>query len=1025
MFSFYRNLKNIYNFNLYSIESWWWDYEKTDSQKISPDNDSLNELSDLSNKVIENSDNKEEAQKLKVMQEMEVSELEYKKNEETRNIVDETVKESRELQLNLTEENNVNILDRFWRMRDRNDMWSDVNKNSLKNILSWKNGDINQIYTEMTPLIQKMEEKVTFTNFRDLRDFLKNNVWYVPDWAFWPWEAEAVYWLITDTKLTQDKFSWNLDYGEKIKILIDFDSSWTIDSDIRFNSSEISALEHLSDKKQYENLLNNLWLDFSSFNDSLSKNYFQAREDLKQSIARFSEMDGTSLRQLLLSKEEFDKSMDFLVKNKYISTELNKQFDNLAKQWINVSDEVIRDAITIIWGAVNGWWYTTDTIWKKVSEITWWVLENFSVWFADWKIWLVIWWGKELFNWTTVSWWVANFIPFASIDQELFNTSEASIWDVFQNKMDWWTKVSINWVITPVIIWWGLNIQRVNEYTWEWLRQMTTKMSWVIDKMMEDPNISFSEFLDANKWEIEKYWKIDDKWIQNLKNFYEWLQLNFNSFWKNNPIEFRNWVLRAYQNELYSNAEWISFSGVNISVFGPIIIWGLSFDKISQSYDKKDTSFVDSYIDGADLWYKEAVNKLKSFNENAIDSVSKFKQKISEIINLKTIKNLEKSLEWELHNFLNWKLDLGKTWNNFTSEMWKLWKDISFLWTPDDSEKILILQNIAINMMKKENLSIDDNWNINLDWNISSYDIKNNRASYFDRIFSKELSWISSEIKSARKEFYEKFWDVNSYELWQVPIDGWIWFTWVRIWPDGKWWYDALNPYVAGSIAAKGWEAMKIPMNLNDKWFYQMVDKLPNHLVVPLISQLEALGYNFPEGDKISNMKNILKNGWVDGIKIGKNAYFAKAAECLNDTVFMDFSITYNEKIVKPGAWDTFVANNIENKINVWISARKQKEENKGGENQKEENEGGEESKTQIEEPVKTPIEEPSKTPTGETPKTPATSELKVNWSTVTGTDITNSSIEWMKASAVNSNTNNSFSAKNSPGIWKGKGKGK
>ena len=210
--------------------------------------------------------------------------------------------------------------------------------------------------------------------------------------------------------------------------------------------------------------------------------------------------------------------------------------------------------------------------------------------------------------------------------------------------------------------------------------------------------------------------------------------------------------------------------------------------------------------------------------------------------------------------------------------------------------------------MKKPWLKVE-NGTVSLDkWlTVEKYDAKHWRATFFDNIFKKEVPDIANSIKSARQEYYKKYWDVNNFQIWQLWLEDGISFSWVQS-GKARW----LNPYVVWHIAEFGWERWKIKISEKSQF---LVNKLPDHITTSLISQLESVWYEFKSSDKSKEIKSIINNWWTGDIKIDYDLYFTKDPECLNDKILMDLKLQKQWEEIKVREWNTYKA---ENDVNSW-----------------------------------------------------------------------------------------------------------
>lgn len=875
-----------------------------------------------------------------------------------------------------TWESNTNIRDDFlWftiSSKERTNLSSNINLDSLKTIL--KNIDLKKLYEDLFRKL-KLNSKGEISFSSSISFFSKDQIiWqdnsyqiekyfedlgYSSNWIFDYKEKSILFSTISDIYKTQQLLN-NWDYSQKSKILFDFNSDWIISSKVNFNLQETQSLLAINNEKTFNNVLTNLWMDPSLFKEDFSKNYFLARELLKDKLASFLENKNTSAKQLLLNPLDFQHS------KKYINSKIEEQNNSLEKTkqqlWkkldealdeynktssekINVSDDVKRQSINLMIWDLNWASLTVDSLWKKVSSLTNWLLDNVSFWYANWKIWLIIWWSKKFLNGkATISGWLANFVPYIWLDWKLIESRNAQKAWAFSNDIKTWVNVEWGINVTPLWFGWHVDFNRSDEQTDTWIQKMVETTSEAIDKYIAEFPKNFEETWFPQE-EKESYEKV----LQEYKN----IILN-NDGSENKALipEFKAWILRAYQNELYKNAEWLKFSWITIWTLWPIVYIGPKFQKISQEYVKKDTNIVDKYIEDnkkrieeenrrleaqllkpIELTSEEIRKWIDAVEKSDLDAVKSVNSQISSYIEWdKIIKALSWSIEKEIHELLKWKgWDISKIFENFISKIDKkntvLIDALNSFKDWNDIRKILILQNVAINLMKKEWLKVKDG-SVNIVWqtnvtryikvkgkkvlvvekvdikNLSDYDSVHGRDKYFDDIFKEEFKAFAWDIQNARKIYYGQYWSKAKYSLRTLSSSEWVAMAWVEIWTWNnkfKW----INPYVTPNIATFekwDWKINFEPKNLEASTT-EMANKIPEHFITPMVNDLTNLGYKFTATDekwKIAEFRELVVAKWKWDLEIKNNFYFAKAWECLNDMILMNFDVKYKNKIIIP-----------------------------------------------------------------------------------------------------------------------------
>lgn len=876
----------------------------------------------------------------------------------------------------------------------REDYFKHVNLWLFKNILNHAEFSIKESYNNILQIQNwKWFRYWDFKSKQVIKFFEK--YWYSSKtFQFWNKYKEAAWLsiLLEDIIKTQEKVnSWN--YAEKSKILFDFNADWKISSKVSFNLQESQALMAINNKTTFDNVLTNLWIDSVAFEKKISENYFIAREELKERLAGFLETKWTSWNMLLLNPSDFDrakKELNSRVEKENISLEQAKiklwqKFDAaLAEKNIKISDEVKRKSINLMVWDLNWASITVDSMWKKISSMTNWLIDNVSFWFADWKIWLIIGWSKQFFNdRVTIGGGLANFVPYLTLNWDLIRTDNATTEEFFAKEMK--TGVNVNaWInVTPLGLGWNITFDKVNEQTATWIKQMVENMSKNLDEFIKYFPAKFedsplAQIQDKNELAVQKA-----NYERTLEEFKRWI---YNSDGTKNDaliLEFKAWILRAYQNELYKNAEWTKFSGITLWVLGPIVYFGPKFQKISQNYVKKDTKFIDEWIQREQLLINQRNERLEksigrdinlsfegwkdwieAVDKSDLDAVKSVNSEISSYIDWKDIiQKLSWTIEKDIHKLLKWNWwDISKIFEKFISQINPKNTDLitelnSFKWEWQNLRQILILQNVAINLMKKEWLKVQ-NGSVNVNWettivtwyktvnwkrtpqykkvkitNLSDYDRVHGRSTYFDNIFKQEFKTFPWDIADARKAYYEKYGTKSNYTLRTLNSSEWIAMAWVEIWT----WKNktkGINPYVTPNIATFDNGDGKInftPKNLKAST-EEMAGKIPEHMITPMINELKLLWYTFKSTDEkwqIQEFRDLVKNSWDNSnLTITNKFYFTKAWECLNDMILMDFDVKYKNSLIIP--WvkidisnakvtklDTYVAENKATDISI------------------------------------------------------------------------------------------------------------
>ena len=806
-----------------------------------------------------------------------------------------------------TKEEITTVLDTFWSAVDKEKWMEEIDMPSFNELIT-KNSPENVYQDVLNHFKNKVNSKwdLVLSLFHIGNWWVFDKYWYKGKWFFWLiWfqESTAFVSMVKDIANTQRKIN-SLSPQDKMEIMLDFSWDWVLDNKVNFNSVELDALKAIQDKKTFDRVISNLGLEPANFDQMVNKNYYSARLEFKKRLADFLSAPQTSARQLLLPKDKFQNSMEFLATPEEAKV-IDWEFDNIEKTDPRISEiakkepdiwkEVRNRSFNLVVWDVKWWAISLDSVWKKVSEITKWLLDTVSFGFVDWKPWVVIWGSKQINDRVTVAWWMTNFVPFIWWSVKLTNDKIKDLKRLFPSTMDskiwaWvWATANVLWV------WWWLDIYRLNEKNSAWIKEMVNAMDWLLDTTL-DNIISGKTF--------------EQSWLENEVNTrqaYERLASMYKAMWANPNLKWliKSWALTAYRDSLFANAKWLNVNKVSIWILWPMLAFWIWWEYITQKYVDKDTSRVDSYIDSIDWLVEWWINKkFSSFDAKAIELTRVENDKLSRLITAEVAKRPGmKQLSEQIHNLLNWNWDINQTWDKLWKELWVKIPD-----TYNDSQKMLILQNVAINLMKKPWLKVE-NGTVSLDkWlTVEKYDAKHWRATFFDNIFKKEVPDIANSIKSARQEYYKKYWDVNNFQIWQLWLEDGISFSWVQS-GKARW----LNPYVVWHIAEFGWERWKVKISEKSQF---LVNKLPDHITASLISQLESVWYEFKSSDKSKEIKSIINNWWTGDIKIDYDLYFTKDPECLNDKILMDLKLQKQWEEIKVREWNTYKA---ENDVNSW-----------------------------------------------------------------------------------------------------------
>ncbi len=207
-----------------------------------------------------------------------------------------------------------------------------------------------------------------------------------------------------------------------------------------------------------------------------------------------------------------------------------------------------------------------------------------------------------------------------------------------------------------------------------------------------------------------------------------------------------------------------------------------------------------------------------------------------------------------------------------------------------NEDKVLILQSVSSNLMKKKALKIKGT-KVMIEWGESTlmeYDTNNNRSDFFDPIFERELSDIAADIKGARTEYLKANGDKREYTFtsiaeWDIAFTGVFSKRWD--WEDNV---NGLMPYTwVYKVASFEWGVDMVPIEGKS---INIIDALPTGYLENVKTILEEITWQSFRSDNVDDpfekVKIALKSKDTP-IKFEYDLFFAKMSECLNDAVIM------------------------------------------------------------------------------------------------------------------------------------------
>ena len=264
-----------------------------------------------------------------------------------------------------------------------------------------------------------------------------------------------------------------------------------------------------------------------------------------------------------------------------------------------------------------------------------------------------------------------------------------------------------------------------------------------------------------------------------------------------------------------------------------------------------------------------------------------------------------------------WKTTLEDTWNKFMYVVEHDWfreyavekgnggrlnRVLRALGSKTDNEKVLILQAMNSNFMKKTNLSnIDndsaievrreENGNLVIS-SIKAYDTRYKRNELFDRVFEEKFSGL--DIKAARDAWYNANESETATETEYTlrPVtDSSIAFAWV-MWPLVESANGIKNPNIQWvmpytwsynvAVTTEGWLENAF---IDIEWKSEhVINAIPAIALENIRSALEDQGVNLPN---INAVKDFINQWWSESIKVDYQLAFCRLWECLNDAVVL------------------------------------------------------------------------------------------------------------------------------------------
>lgn len=943
---FFQSLENGNDY----IDTWWETKIGTQTaEQLLTANDSVRE------DAVDNAsdDWKDEAQTIADNQESQLNNIEVEKSKEKEAIVSEAVSKEEELKKVIedssveiawkmlenppavltqgqekilekafdeaskivTWESKFNVVWFWWRNLDRAKILEIVNVPKVFGIIQ-SFPDIQTLYNSM-PKRPESWWLSLLKYWKDFINFMKQN-WYSWKWVFWPEEIWAITAIIQDTFHTQNEIN-NMNHQDKMKLLLDFSRDWFIDWKVNLYSKENNLFASLKDPKKAETFLSNLWQLWweNNINTFVWSNYEKARKTLELWLNAFASMPETSLSQLLLPKEEFQNSMkEILVEssmenNPSLSASERQTLSNLKREKPDIYKWILKWLnLSISTWEIQWIWAWSEWLNKLLASKTKNILNSLGFWVdSSWRIWVYIWHSGSTENWRLdYTAWLANGIPVATTTLHINEPSKKieaemqSLSQLISPDIKTRLQASATWILSPSWAWWMLSLNRVDENTSSWIEKMLKWFKWTLEWAVNN---------------ILSWKKSTDLWLTwKDKEVYDLMSWQLNAIWLSNVDKnsYVDAVLNSFKADLYNRQDWRwNLTWVSLWMIWPLLWAWFSVEKLTVKSELKWETIWDRYVREYNLtktWKFERTirpaseysDKFESFDNKTIESVRGITNEITEKFN-PTPENIRitSDLDIEINKLLNWNSEiwLDWAWKKFLNDLPKVWLKQFADNLPKDlnpSQKLIILQNMAVNMMRKEGLKIKD-WKVTLEKSLKEYDL--NRTKFFKDIFNEAFWWdpnFISAIDNARTE-YLNINDWKNYTVWNLWVKEWVSFSWIEAWAKNSKNKNAwINPYVAGNIANFEWWVSRVPLKI-ENWNV-IIDRTPNHIIEHYIKQMESweIWYTFKGADKHSEMRNLIKQWEINlwdwqTIKINHSVDFAKDPECLNDKLLLNVDI--------------------------------------------------------------------------------------------------------------------------------------
>lgn len=481
----------------------------------------------------------------------------------------------------------------------------------------------------------------------------------------------------------------------------------------------------------------------------------------------------------------------------------------------------------------------------------------------------------------------------------------------------WWRKWKLN--VTSVGWWialvsWFMPVPYLTIW-WEYLSQKFSKTHL----RYESERTNTHTKIDKEKVWLKILENYNWKRVFTIPAYFQSDELNFQGDYKFSSPEWKlqaelvNWKFHFSGKDIKSIS--IDENIVSDKVERTIVINGWQLDEnwlfvSSQLIPISESLPTNFATKNTEQKISQSENSIDTLNEENIDKTKIIRESIFNLVSKSTLNsphaNQLVSLQKMIFDFSTWKRqDIDVIWQAFNkfvfvSDFKKYADEISQIdslnnlknklreWVFNEEQKILILQTIPACLMKSSNLVIEW-WEVNIGKTISDYD---KRWVFFDWLFEKSLPWLSTSLKIARKEWFEKNWQKNSYKF-KTVADWSIAYVWnetvLSNWKKNVSW---LMQYSNIYNVVDAWTPF---INMPSKSF-EIVNNLPSQYLQNLMNSLNENYWIWIKS--ISELKSFINNWWNNWnwIRFDYKLAYCKMWECMNDAI-----VIKEMKLIKSG----------------------------------------------------------------------------------------------------------------------------